>query len=101
MHSADLRFRPGSTVRLLALLAVAHATFAFYLWFCAYDVLLPSTSLRFWQIVAWLCLLWPLLPAIRAAASAARSVPRTPRTESTKNAFTAPAKHCPRAHGIA
>lgn len=64
--------RPGSPLRLLALLATAHAALAFYLWFCAFDVNLVSTSVRLWQVVSGLWLVWPALPAVCAAASVAR-----------------------------
>lgn len=72
MHTVTSKSRPGSPLRLLTLLATAHATLAFYLWFCAFDVNLVSTSVRLWQIVCGLWLVWPALPAVCAAVSVAR-----------------------------
>jgi len=67
MLAVTSKSRPGSPLRLLTLLAVAHATLAFYLWFCAFDVNLVSTSVPIWQIVSGLWLVWPILPAVCAA----------------------------------
>ena len=53
--------RPASSSRLLTLLAIAHASLAFYLWFCAFELSLPSTSLRLWEILG---ALWPIWPAL-------------------------------------
>ena len=63
--------RPTSTLRLLTLLAIAHASLAFYLWFCAFDLALPATSLRLWEILGALWLVWPALLAYGRAAALA------------------------------
>ena len=59
-------------MRLLTLFATAHAALALYLWVCAFDVSLLSTSVRLWQIVSGLWLVWPILPAVCGAGSVAR-----------------------------
>lgn len=64
--------RPASSLRLQALLALAHASLALYLWFCAYDLSLALTSARLWQILSALWLVWPVLLAVRTSASVAR-----------------------------
>ncbi len=66
--------RPGSSLRLLMLLAIAHATAAFYLWFCAFDVNLLLSSVRLWQILSGMWGVWPVLLAVHAAVLVARFV---------------------------
>ena len=66
--------RPGSRVRLLTLLAIAHASLAFYLWFCAFDANLVLTPVRLWQILSGLWLVWPVLLVVHAAVLVARFV---------------------------
>ncbi len=68
MLTATAKSRPGSPLRLLTLLAIAHASLAFYLWFCAPGLSLVSTPVRLWEIVSGLWLVWPALPGVRAAA---------------------------------
>jgi hypothetical protein len=72
MLTVTLKSRPGSSLRLLTLLAIAHAALAFYLWFCAFDVSLILTSVRFWQMLSALWLVWPVLLAVRVAVPVAR-----------------------------
>ena len=74
MLTVTSKSRPGSSLRLLTLLAIAHATLAFYLWFCAFDVNLVLTSVRLWQILSGLWLVWPVPLAVRAAVLVARFV---------------------------
>jgi hypothetical protein len=69
--------RPTSAFRLLTLLAIAHASLAFYLWFCAFDLGLPSTSLHLWEILGALWLVWPAQLALRTAVLFARHVRAT------------------------
>jgi hypothetical protein len=62
--------QPVSRLRLLVLLAIAHALLVFYLWFCAFDlelVLLPGV--RLWMALAWSWATWPVLMVFRAAAA--------------------------------
>ena len=62
--------QPVSRLRLLVLLAIAHALLVFYLWFCAFDlefVLLPGV--RLWIPLAWSWAAWPVLMVVRAAAA--------------------------------
>jgi hypothetical protein len=75
MLTVTSKSRPGSSTRLLTLFAIAHATLTFYLWFCAFDVNLVLTSVRLWQILSGLWLVWPVLLAVRAAVLVARFVP--------------------------
>lgn len=74
MLTVTSKSRPGSSLRLLTLLAIAHATLAFYMWFCAFDVNLVLTSVRLWKILFGLWLVWPVPLAVRAAALVARFV---------------------------
>ena len=74
MLTVTSQSQPGSSLRLLTLLAIVHATLAFYLWFCAFDVNLVLTSVRLWQFLSGLWLVWSVLPAIRAAVLVARFV---------------------------
>lgn len=74
MLTVTLKPRPGSSLRLLTLLAIAHAALAFYLWFCAFDVSLIRASVRLWQILSALWFVWPILLAVRAAVRFARFV---------------------------
>lgn len=71
--------QPGSTLRLLTLLAIAHAALAFYLWFCAYDLGLYLTAAPLWGITSALWFVWPALAVVRAAALAARVARRALR----------------------
>jgi hypothetical protein len=64
----------GSGVRLLTLLAIAHASLAFYLWFCAFDANLVLTPIRLWQILSGLWLVWPIVLPVRGAVLGARFV---------------------------
>ena len=66
--------RPGSRLRLLTLLAIAHGSLAFYLWFCAFDVNLVLTSVPLWQVLSGLWVAWPMLLAVLAAVMVARFV---------------------------
>lgn len=68
MLKATVKSRPGSPLRLLTLLAIAHASLAFYLWFCTPELRLVSAPARLWEIVSGLWLVWPALPGVRAAA---------------------------------
>ena len=74
MLPVTLKSQPGSSLRLPTLLAIAHAALAFYLWFCAFDVNLALTSVRLWQILSALWLVWPVLLAVRAAVLFARFI---------------------------
>ena len=61
--------QPVSRLRLLVLVAIAHALLVFYLWFCALDlefVLLPGV--RLWIALAWSWATWPVLIVVCAAA---------------------------------
>ena len=74
MNTVTAISRPGSRVRLLTLLAIAHASLVFYLWFCAFDTNLFLTPIRLWQILSGLWLVWPVVLAVRAAVLGARFV---------------------------
>lgn len=79
MPTMTPKSRPGSPLRLLTLLATAHAALAFYLWFCAYDLSVELTAAPLWRIISALWLAWPALLAVRAAAPAARVARRALR----------------------
>jgi hypothetical protein len=59
-------------LRVLTLLAVAHASLAFYLWLCAFDVNLVIIPARLWEVLAWSWVGWPVLLVVRGG----RLVPR-------------------------
>ena len=74
--------QPESRLRLFALLAVAHASLAFYLWLCAFDVNLVLT-VRVWVALAWLWVAWPLLLVARGIRSVGRWSTGTSRPQAT------------------
>ena len=59
----------SSRLRLLALLAVAHASLALYVWFCASELDLVVTPVRLWVVLAWSWAGWPVLLAAAAQSS--------------------------------
>lgn len=61
MLPATMNPRSGSRLRLPALLAVAHASLALYLWVCAPDVNLVIVPVRLWEVLTWLWVGWPAL----------------------------------------
>jgi hypothetical protein len=86
MLTVTSKSRPGSSLRLLTLLAIAHATLAFYLWLCAFDINLVLTSVHLWQFLCGLWLVWPVLAAVRVAPSVARFVRGALRAKPAFNA---------------
>lgn len=86
MFTVTSMSRPGSSLRLLTLLAIAHATLAFYSWFCASDVNVVLTSVPLWQILSGLWLLWPVLLAVGAAVVLTRFVRGALRPNPASNA---------------
>ena len=48
-------------MRLMALLAVAHASLAFHVWFCAFELDLVVIPVRLWLLLAWSWAGWPVI----------------------------------------
>jgi hypothetical protein len=72
MLTATANSRPGSRLRLLTLLAGAHASLALYLWLCAFDVDLVIVPVQLWKILTWSWVGWPVLLAVRYRRMVAR-----------------------------
>jgi len=66
--------RPGSRLRLLTLIAVAHASLALYLWLCAFDANLVIIPVRLWELLTWSWVGWPVLLVVRYRRLVARLV---------------------------
>lgn len=74
MLTATANSRPGSRLRLLTLLAAAHASLALYLWLCEFDVNLAIVPVRLWEVLTWSGVGWPILLLVRYRRLVARPV---------------------------
>jgi hypothetical protein len=74
MLTATANSRPGSRLRLLTLLAAAHASLAPYLWLRAFDVNLVTIPVRLWEVLTWSWVGWPVLLLVRYRHRVARLV---------------------------
>jgi hypothetical protein len=74
MLTATANSRPSSRLRLLTLLAAAHASLALYLWLCAFDVNLIIIPVRLWEVLTWSWVGWPVLLLVRYRRLVARPV---------------------------
>ena len=74
MLTATANSRPGSRLRLLTLLAAAHASLALYLCLCAFDVNLVIIHVRLWEVLTWSWVGWPVLLLVRYRRLVARPV---------------------------
>ena len=74
----------SSRLRLLALLAVAHAALAFYVWFCASELDLVVTPVRLWVVLAWSWAGWPLVLAAAAQSRGHHAFRRNPAVNRTR-----------------
>lgn len=72
MLTATVDTRSGSRLRLLTLLAFAHASLALYLWLCAVDVNLVIIPARLWEVLTWLWIGLPVLLVVRGECRVAR-----------------------------
>jgi len=74
MLTASANSRPNSRLRLLTLFAVAHASLALYLWFCAFDIALVIVPVQLWEGLTWSWVGWPVLLVVRCGRPVARHV---------------------------
>jgi len=76
MPTLTEKSQPASRLRLLTLLAIAHASLAFYLWLCAFELDLVLAPVRIWVALAWSWATWPVLMVVASRRSLARFAER-------------------------
>src|SRR5262249_9695057 len=78
----------SSRLRLLALLAVAHVSLAFYVWFCPFELDFFLIPWHIWVVLACSWAGWPVLLVVAAQSHGRRALRPTPAVNRTRRFMT-------------